>query len=168
MAWRINSRHKRREVARRVVCAANLFARQILSSDRVRSNSGCPRGGYSFFYAQPFLACRAQFQNHAARARRAVEVAAFLAVQHQHFVVVVNLLRVPFARKLRFQNAMRRPDRKTLRNQFQALRDAMMMRINWKRAAAQRRKRQNRRAGFRADARQFFEPFSRTFNFHFA
>lgn len=45
--------------------------------------------------AQARLTERAKIEDNTAMARRVVKGADFLTMQHQHFVVVINLLRVP-------------------------------------------------------------------------
>src|SRR5918993_2348488 len=69
---------------------------------------------------------RAQRVYDAATARRPAIIAALLSVEHEHFVVVVHLLRREADRELRLELRVRRPDAERLGDQTEALRDAVV------------------------------------------
>lgn len=56
--------------------------------------------------------------------------AAALAVQHEHLVIVVDVLGIPTGRQLRREHAVGRPDGKARRYQASPDRDAMMMAVH--------------------------------------
>jgi hypothetical protein len=59
-----------------------------------------------------------------------------LAVQHQHFMVIIDLLRTPIGGQLSFQQGMGRTNRYVGPDQPQALRHAMVMAIDRQRRPA--------------------------------
>ena len=76
------------------------------------------------------LACWAQIDQLTARASGLAVEAAALAVQHQHLMVVVYLLRIPVGRQLCCEHAMRRANRQLGRDQSGAGCDPMMVAVH--------------------------------------
>jgi hypothetical protein len=59
-----------------------------------------------------------------------------LAVQHQHFMVIIDLLRTPISRQLSFQQSVGRTNRDVGPDQPQALRHTMVMAVDRQRRPA--------------------------------
>jgi hypothetical protein len=79
-------------------------------------------------------------------------------VKHQDFVVVIDLLRIPFRRKLSGKKVVRRSDTDIYRNQSKTLCYPMMVTIYRQRRDPKAREQQDRSACLGADARNTLEP----------